>query len=120
MQNLKRLECDILEAVYDKGFVLPNSPASKVLSEKYPSEHEQQVVTVTLLYLLEERYLWPFFNHEGREKSAGHARGITPKGIDRLRKLQHPWWHWISKNWFPVLVTAISAGIGITNIFVNQ
>ena len=58
MRSLDRMERDILEAVFEKGRTLgPNSAATQVLMQKYPSEDEQQAITVALQYLLEHRYL---------------------------------------------------------------
>ncbi len=121
MQDFKRLERDILEAVYENGRTLgPDTPAAQVLIQKYPSEDEMQAVTVDLQYLLEQRYLWPYFGVNGHElREGGGTRGITPKGIERLRQLRHPQVHWICANWFPFSVAVISATIGLTNIFVN-
>ena len=124
MQNLEKLERAILEAVCDKGSIgLENgslTPAAQVLAAKYPSERERQDLTVALQYLLEERYLWPYFNDKGKEdRTAGHTRGITPRGVDRLRKLRHPQLYWMGENWFPLLVAATGAAIGLTNIVVN-
>ena len=121
MQDFKRLERDILEAVYENGPTLgPDAPATQVLMQKYPSEDEIEAVTVALQYLLEQRYLWPYFGVNGHEaRSRGDTRGITPKGIERLRQLRHPQVHWICANWFPFSVAVFSATIGLTNIFVN-
>ena len=59
LQKVNELERAILETVYDEGSVgISNgslTPASQVLKAKYPSEREQQAVTVTLQYLLEKR-----------------------------------------------------------------
>ena len=110
----------VLETVYDKGCLMANTDAQQVLNAKYPSESQQQFVTVTLQYLLEERYLWPYFDKDGNElRSGGFTRGVTPKGIARLRKLRNPSRHWMSNNWFPLLIAGFSAGIAITNMVVN-
>ena len=124
LQKVDEIERAILETVYDEGSVgISNGsliPASQVLKAKFPSEGEQQAVTVTLQYLLEKRYLFPYFDDKGNElRAGGHARGITPKGIDRLRELRHPRLDWIKKSWFPLVVAATSAAIGVTNIVVN-
>ena len=123
MQHVEKIERDILEAVYDKGMVGffdgSHSPAAQMLNAKYPAEQEQQAVMVIAQYLLEERYLFPFFDFDAGKESRNYVRGITPKGIDKLRQLRRPWLHWICANWFPFSVAVISATIGLTNIFVN-
>lgn len=121
--NLARIERDILGAVYDKGEIAflngSHSPASQFLSAKCSSEQELQAVTITIQYLLEERYLFPFFDGRTREELRAYARGITPKGIDRLRQLRHPALYWMQKNWFPLVVAVTSVAIGTTNVVVN-
>ena len=122
-KKFDRMERDILEAVYDIGrvgfFNGSHSPASKVLNEKYSMDSAQQQLTVLLNYLVEERYLYPYFDAKsGKERRDGYARGITPKGINRLRELQCPVGTWFRANWFGVAVAAISALIGIASIIV--
>ena len=124
-KKFDRMERDILEAVYDIGqvgfFNGSHSPASKVLNEKYSGtgmDSETQQLPALLNYLLEERYLYPFFDTSGKEQRGGYARGITPKGISRLRELQSSVCAWIRSNWFGVAVAAISALIGIASIIV--
>ena len=124
-KKFDRMERDILELVYDKGFLGffggSPSPATKVLSEKYSGtgvDSETHQLAALLNYLVEERYLYPFFDHSGKEQRDGYARGITPKGMDRLRDLQSPVCAWIRSNWFGVAVAAISALIGIASIIV--
>ena len=123
-KNVHRMERDILEAVHDIGplGVEDNSPtpASKVLIEKYiptGGDSDKQQLAALLNYLLEERYLYPYFDeNSGKELRNLYARGITPKGISRLRELQCPVCAWIRANWFGVAVAAISAFIGIASI----
>ena len=116
------MERDILEAVYDFGEIRPETRASQVLADKYPLEADNNApriqVTVMLNYLLEERLLFPYFSR-GEELRDGYARGITPKGLDRLQRLRHPVRTWIGENWFPVMVAGTTALIGIFSIVVN-
>ena len=79
----------------------------------------QQQLTAVLNYLLEERYLYPYFDISGKELRDGYARGLTPKGIKRLRELKHPALTWAGANWFPVVVALITASIGVASIVVN-
>ena len=124
------MEKDILEKTYELGEIGlvqgPPSPATEALVDKYLSDEygddrkvNQQIGT-TLSYLIEQRYLHPYLNREGKEaKSPPYARGITPKGIERLKELQHPRVCWIRKNWFPLTIAAITALIGTASIIVN-
>ena len=124
--DLRQMEQDILEVVRDIGDIgfrdSSHSPASKVLIEKYidkddPWQSNQQL-TVLVDYLVEERYLFPVFNQKG-EVSGSYARGITPKGLKRLRELQAPRRTWFKENWFPVIVAGITTMIGIGSIVVD-
>lgn len=123
MQRLEEMERDILEVVYDHGWLgylnSAHTPAARILNAKYPAKQEQQALVVAFQYLLEERYLFPFFDGKTGKELRDYARGITPKGTDRLRRLRHPRLSWICDNWFPLLVAATSAVIGTTNIVVN-
>ena len=122
--NKETMERDILEAVYDFGEIRPGTPASQTLEDKYSldaGDHSPLIqVTVMLNYLLEERFLFPYISSQsGDELRDGFARGITPKGLDRLQRLRHPVRTWIGENWFPVVVAGITATIGIASIVVN-
>ena len=125
--DLRRMERDILQVVRDIGDLRPRyqsiSPAMEFLIEKYidqnDSWHSNQQLTVLIDYLVEKRFLFPVYTTKG-EVSSGFARGITPKGLTRLRELQTPrWWHWVKGNWFPVIVAVITAGVGIASIIVD-
>ena len=122
--NKETMERDILEAVYDFGEIRPETPASQTLADKYPSDAGYNSlriqVTVMLNYLVEERFLFPYVaSPSGEELRDGYARGITPKGLDRLQRLRHPVRTWIGENWFPVVVAGITATVGIASIVVN-
>ena len=118
------MERDILEAVYEFGEIRPETRASQVLADKYLSEagnnSSRIQVTVMLNYLVEERFLFPYISSSsGEERRDRFARGITPKGLDRLQRLRHPVRTWIGENWFPVVVAGITATIGIVSIVVD-
>lgn len=120
--KLDEMELDILELMYEKGELGyingAHSEAAQVLNAKYISEREQQALMVTVQYLLEARYLWPYFDNNTEIELRNYARGITPKGVRRMRKLQRRF-PWIRENWFPVLVAAITATLALADIVVN-
>ena len=117
------MERDILEAVYEVGEIRLETPAFQTLVDKYSSgtgDNSPMVQVIVMLnYLVEERFLFPYFSISGTEIRDGVARGITPKGLDRLKRLRHPVRTWIVENWFPVAVAVITAAIGIFSIIVN-
>lgn len=115
--DIRQMECDILEAVKTLGHIRPGAPATDFLMDKYGKSKEQEI-TVLVSYLVEERFLFPFFSPEGEEFKI-HARGITPKGANRLRELQHPVRTWVGANWFAVVIASITAVIGIATIATN-
>ena len=126
--DLKRMERDILEAATlgSIGFLYSlNSaastnltPASRVLMEKYgPIDAYGQLVTI-INYLVEKRYLFPYFDNSRKEIS-GQAAGLTPEGLKRLQELQCRIRAWVCENWFPVAVAGITAFIGIGSIVVD-
>ena len=125
MQKIDELERDILTAAYHHGRLNLEggelTPGAQFLVDKYPSKPERQDIAVVLQYLLEMRYMWPYFSREtGKElRAAGYARGITPKGIERLQQLKNPVAYWGKKNWFPLTVAAVTALIGVGHIAVN-
>ena len=122
------MERDVLEAVYRIGALgtlwddnlrseVPTA-ASLSLEAKYKSDEDQERLKVVVNYLLEERLLYPY---TWRRRSSGErgehrdtrARGITPKGISRLKKLRAPRKTWAKKNVFPLLIAAITALVGL-------
>ena len=119
--DVKQMERDILAVVHTQGdigyFNGSFSPASQVLLEKYRNNDDR--LTVVIDYLVEERYLFPFYEDTGRIMGAGYARGITPKGYRRLQELQYPIRTWVGANWFAVTVAVITATIGIVSMVVN-
>ena len=119
MLKLDEMELDILELVYEKGDIAHFSEVAEVLDAKYPSARERQALLATTQYLLEARYLWPHFGDEPEGELRDAVREITPKGVRRMRKLQHPVPSWIWGNWFPLVVATITAAIAIANIVVD-
>ncbi len=120
--DVTQMELDILEAVHTMGSVGylngSNTPATEILLEKYGSEEANRQLNVLLAYLIEKRYLFPYFGTNGKELS-GYAQGITPKGVNRLQELQHPIRTWVRANWFAVVVAGITATIGIASMVIN-
>ena len=122
--NKETMERDILEAACELGVIRHGTRASEALVDKYSSDAGDNSplvqVTVMLNYIVEERFLFPYFSSSsGTELRDGFARGITPKGLDRLKRLRHPVRTWIGENWFPVAVAGTTATIGILSIVVN-
>ena len=122
--NKETMERDILEAVYELGEIRHGTRASQALADKYSLDAGDNSpliqVTAMLNYLVEERFLFPYFSSSsGEELRDGFARGITPKGLDRLKRLRHPVRTWIGENWFPLAVAVTTATIGILSIVVN-
>ena len=93
--DLKEMERDILEATYTLGEIgvidRPNTPASELLLNKYPWYGARQQMNVLIRHLLEERYLFPAYSYTQHKLSSKIVNGITPKGLKRLRELEHPW-----------------------------
>ena len=121
--DLRQMERDILEAVHTRGklglLAGTDWPATQFLIDKYRSDEEQQQVVVLMKYLLEKRYAFPFFDGKTGKELTDYVRGLTPKGFRRLRELQAPRRVWFEDNWFPVVVAAITAMIGVGSIVVN-
>lgn len=119
-KDYRRIEQDILETVYELGPIEGNQVPGTRLQKYLGSDSDLQAVTVFVNFLLEERYLYPYFSSStGREIRDNAVRGITPKGIERLRMLRHPNLTWMRKNWFGVAVAGINASIGIALIVVQ-
>ena len=117
---MRRVERDILEAVYGLGRVSSGSPALESLIQKHPNkggyDDPSQHLTVILNYLLEERFLSPFFSSDGVERRNGWARGLTPKGYERLQQLRHPIRTWLGANWFPVVVAVTTVAVSVASM----
>ena len=118
----QQMERDILLIVRDFGQVHPGSVAAEKLSRMYPNTGDQSQInpaneiTATFDYLVAECYLWPLFDSEGRELRNGLARAITPKGLKRLRQIEHPVRAWIGDNWFPFVVALATVALTTASI----
>ena len=121
--NMRRMEREVLEAVYELGRITFDSPATKSLTEKYPDkggyDNPVQHLTVMVNYLLEERFLFPYFSSAGEEQRQGDARGLTPKGFERLQQLRHPIRTWLGANWFPVVVAVTTAAVSVASMVIT-
>ena len=113
--DVKRMERDILETVNNLGRIRFGIGGEHPLTPKYPSTEDRERLTVVLGYLVEERYLFPFFGPDGDEYRY-YARGITPKGLNRLQRLKHPIPTWFKDNWFAAIVAVMTVLIGIASI----
>ena len=113
--HLVNMERFILRLVREKGELRAGSQAYEALHAEYPAGSERETAMVFVEYLTSERYLLPFISNK-RGEIRHDARGITPKGVDRLFKLEHPYRHWIANNWFPFILGMAVAGIGIADL----
>ena len=117
-------ERDILVAARDHGQIGvsdgAHSKASEQLISLYPedSRRHDSELGVCLDFLVESRHLWPIYGPDGRPQQAA-ARGLTPKGAQRLYELEHPVRAWSKVNWFPLAVAAATNIIAITSVVVR-
>lgn len=112
---VREMEFDILQFTYESsefGQLDGNLTASGRLNRKYKSQRDQEQLRVMMKFLEDERFLYSY-------SGPYHGRGITPKGLDRLDRLQHPVRTWIYDNWFGVAVASITASIGIANAVIS-
>ena len=119
--DASRIERDILEVANQYGMMGPESgkPAHDALTQKYGHDRDMaQRITAVMQYLIEERYLFPLFNSEGQESHL-YARGITPKGSERLKEIRHPIRTWMRKNWFPLAIAALTATISMVSMVIS-
>ena len=120
--NMAMVERDVLRAVYDYGGIRPGldgpDTAYAWLAEKYDMSDlsTSRLVTCVNDYLVEQRYLWPYFDSENRQVRPSMVRSITPKGIDRLQELEHPVGTWVSRNWFPVVVAIVTSALALGDL----
>lgn len=120
--SLKNMELVILKAICKCGEIdlgnAKKSAAQLEISSKFDSGEESRQVRVFLNYLVQERFLFPFYDNN-KTPRFDSAMGITPKGLDRLNRLQHPACSWIYDNWFGAIVAGIMALIGMANVWVS-
>ena len=121
--NVLDIELYILEAVNDFGEIRPGSLSSEMLRGQFPSRGGEivpdpsQKATAVFNYLLEERYLFPYMSSSTGEEMRNYvARGLTPRGYDRLQQLKHPLMCWFKKNWFPVAVAVSTIVLSTASI----
>ena len=118
------VELDILTAARDHGKIGfyngAHSKASERLIALYPEDsgHADSKLSVCLEFLVESRHLWPIFNASGVLGQA-QARGITPKGEQRLYELEHPIRAWLRANWFPMWIAFATNIIAISSVVVR-
>ena len=111
-------ERDILAAARDYGYLGfmdgAHSEGSERLFDLYPEDSQRfdSELNICFEFLAESRYLWPMFNSEG-VRIVMCARGITPKGQQRLYELEHPIRAWLKVHWFP---TSIAFATNLTAI----
>ena len=110
---MKNLELDILQAGLD-GPISRKTRGGEILLSKYREADDEETasreLTVAIDDLVDEGYLYPYFNSDGtRRKTAVDARGITFKGRRRYRELKHPRLVWAERNWFPLTIAVIAA-----------
>ena len=125
-RNVRDIELYILKAVDDSGEVLPGSLSYETLVVQFRAREGevvpdlQQQATAVFNYLLEERYLFPFMDaNTGEEMRNNVARGLTPKGYDRLQQLRRPKLYWLRNNWFPTVVAISTLALSIASIVTN-
>ena len=119
--DITQMELDILELVHTLGNIQRgNTFVKEFLHGKYGSSDEaDQQLTVLIDYLVEKRYLFPYFGSTSHQEITGMARGITPKGMNRLQELQHPIRTWVRANWFAVVVASTTATIGFVSLAID-
>ena len=110
---MENMELDILRAALD-GPLGRGSRGAGQLTSKYrvvgDEEGELRQLTVAIDDLVNEGYLHPYYNSDGkRATTAINVRGITFKGRRRYRELRHPRFAWAERNWFPLTIAAITA-----------
>ena len=125
-RNVRDIELYILKTVNDFGEVHPDSLSSETLMSQFRAREGEVIpdpleqATAVFNYLLEERYLFPYVSsNTGKELRDNVARGLTPKGYDRLQQLRHPKLYWFRNNWFPTVVAMSTIALSIASIVTN-
>ena len=117
-------ELDILAAVRDHGEIGfsngSQSEASKRLISLYPEDVSRSDGRVSVLVesLVNSEHLLPVNDAKGIRLRL-YARGLTPKGEQRLYELEHPVRAWFKQNWFPAIVAGIAIVTSVAGIAVN-
>ena len=124
--SISDIELRILETVEEFGEITPASLSSQVLSDVFRSASGEVIpdplerATAVLNYLLEERYLFPYFgSRDGQELRNNVGRGLTPKGAERLFQLKHPVLFWLKHNWFPASIAVSTIALSLASIILG-
>ena len=116
------IERDILRAARKYGHLGdssgPRSKGTKWLTSLHPESRENQRLTVTLIALVESGHLVAARNEKG-DVLQPFARGITPKGEQRLYELEYPVRAWLQRNWFPFVVACVTTGVGAAGVIAS-
>ena len=108
----KDIEPDILKAVDERGPIEldkdKKSCATDQLLRKYSSAEESRRVRAVLNALVKQELLHPFYERYTTPR-LDTAMGITPKGLDRLYRLEHTYLSFVKDNWFKLFVAAPAA-----------
>ena len=85
----KNMELVILKAIRKFGEIdlgnAKKSAAQLEISSKFDSGEESRQVRVFLNYLVQERFLFPFYDNN-KTPRFDSAMGITPKGLARIHR----------------------------------
>lgn len=112
------IERDILRAARAYGHLGgSNDEGTKWLTGLHSETRENQRLTVTLIALVESGHLLATRDPEGNVLQP-YARGITPKGEERLYELEHPVRAWLQRNWFPFVVACVTTVVGVAGVVV--
>ena len=105
----RNTELDILAAARDYGAIgIFNGSRSKSLRWLLSLYSDDDIkfdgiVAVFIDALVDSGHLLPVVDTQGNRQRL-YARGLTPEGVRRLYKLEHPQRTWMKANWFPLLV----------------
>ena len=117
----RNTELDILAAVKNHGamgyFNGGHSDASKRLIGWYPEDSLRfdGRLSVFVDSLVNSGHLLPVNDTNGVRQPA-YARGLTPKGEQRLYQMEHPVRAWLKVNWFPFVVACVTTCVGVASV----
>ena len=122
-RNVLGVERHVLEAALDHGQLGflngKQSDATEALLARYPKDaYSRWQITQVVNHLVDVQCLTPTFNTDG-ERIRPYAGGITPKGYERLRQLQHPQRYWAKSNWFPLFVAASTSLLAVVDVLMR-
>lgn len=104
-----------------KEWILPRTGAEVIdqARQVLPVDNDPgQVMTVIVDGLIDDAFARPFLDTKGN-RSPASARGLTAKGYDRLERLEHPVRHWMTENWFPLIVAIVASVTSIGSLIVS-